>query len=245
MQQFKIRQDGFKEIKKQMLIRTTPIILIAMIVGIVIGTVNSKDKATEINVLPFVIPFCAVVVGFGLYRGVHKQKALFESYTLTFTNNLITREQLNTQTISIYFNDIKEIVKNRKGSFTIKGKEVTDMIVVPSQIENYAQLQETLIQLKPITTKSNDHFLQKYRGILAILTLGLMLCVYTVTNKVIVVLSGTLLIGLMLWSFFEVQRSKNIDNKTKRSMWWVLLVLASVIVIMIMKLVGQQKNNNI
>ena len=59
MQQFKLRPDGFKEIKKQMLIRTTPIILIALIVGIVIGTVNSKDKVTEINVLPFVIPFCA------------------------------------------------------------------------------------------------------------------------------------------------------------------------------------------
>ena len=241
MQQFKISQDGFKEIKKQMLIRAIPLMLIALTVGIVIGTVNSKEKTKEINVLPFVIPFCAVVIGLGLYRGVNRQKGLFDSYTLTFTNNLITREQLNTQTISIYFNDIKEIVKNRNGSFTIKGKDVTDMIVVPSQIENYGKLQEILVQLKPFATKSNDHFLQKYSSILGILTLGLMLCVYTVTNRIVVVLSGTLLIGLMLWSFFEVQRSKNIDNKTKRSMWWVLIVLASIIAIMIMKLTGQQK----
>jgi hypothetical protein len=40
------------------------------------------------------------------------------------------------------FDDIKEIVKNRNGSFTIKGKDVTDAIFVPAQIENYAQLQE-------------------------------------------------------------------------------------------------------
>jgi type III secretory pathway component EscS len=62
MQQFKIRQDGFREIKKQMLIRTVPLMLIAVTVGIVISSVNSKDKATDINVLPFVIPFIAVVV---------------------------------------------------------------------------------------------------------------------------------------------------------------------------------------
>ena len=74
-----------------------------------------------------------------------------------------------------------------------------------------------------------------------LVTVGLMLCVYTVTNKIIVALSGVLLVGLMLWSFLEVHRSKNIDTKTKRSMWWVILVLASVIAVMIMKLTGQQK----
>jgi hypothetical protein len=240
MQQFKIRQDGFKEIKKQMLVRTIPIILIVATGGIVISSVNSKNKADDINVLPYVIPLIAVSVGFGLYRGVNRQKGLFESYTLTFTSNLITREQLNTPTISIYFNDIYEIIKNRNGSFTIRGKGVTDIISVPTQIENYPQLQETLSQLKSISTKSNDHFLQKYRSILAIFAVGLMVCVYTLTNKIIVALSGALLVGLMLWSFFEVYRSKNIDSKTKRGMWWVLLVLASVIGVMVMKLTGQQ-----
>jgi hypothetical protein len=85
-----------------------------------------------------------------------------------------------------------------------------------------------------ISYKSNS-------GILALLALGLMLCVYTVTNKIIVGLSGSLLVGLMLWSFFEVRRSKNIDSKTKRGIWFVLLVVASVIAVMIMKLIGQQK----
>ena len=224
-----------------MLIRIIPIMLIAVTAGIVISSINSKDKSADINVWPYVIPLIAASLGFGLYRGVNRQKRLFESYTLTFSNNLITREQLNTPTISIYFNDIKEIVKNRNGSITIRGKNVTDVISVPSQIEDYSQLQDTLTQIKSFSTKSNDHFLEKYRGIISLLTIGLMLSVYTVTNKIIVVLSGTLLVGLMIWSLFEVRRSKNIDSKTKRGMWWVLLVLASVIAVMIMKLTGQQK----
>lgn len=91
MQIFKIRQDGFKEIKKQMLIRTLPIMLIAVTIGIVISSINPKDKA-DVNVLPIIIPLIEVAVGFGLYRGLNRQKTLFDSYTLTVTNNLITRE---------------------------------------------------------------------------------------------------------------------------------------------------------
>ena len=36
----------------------------------------------------------------------------------------------------------------------------------------------------------------------------------------------------------KIRSSKNIDNKTKRSVWWVVLVLASVIAVMIFKLTG-------
>lgn len=238
MQTFKIRQGGFKEIKRQMLIRTLPIMLIAVTVGIVISSINSKDKATDVNVLPFVIPLIAVAVGYGLYRGVNRQKALFESYTLTITNNLVTREQLNTPTISIDFNDIKEITKHKNGSFIIKGKETVDIIGIPAQVDNYSQLEIELQQIQPIIVKHKVSFLEKYQSLTGLLTVGLMLCVYTINNKIIVGLTGTALVALMVWSFIKIRSSKNVDSKTKRSVWWVLLVLASVIAVMIFKLTG-------
>jgi hypothetical protein len=238
MQVFKIKQDGFKEIKKQMLIRTLPIMLIAVTGGIVISSINSKGKAADVNVLPFLIPFVAVAVGFGLYRGVNRQKALFDSYTLTLTNNLITREQFNTPTISIYFNDIKEIAKHKNGSFIIKGKDATDLIGVPAQIDNYSQLETTLQNIQPIIVKDKVSFFQKYPSLIGLLTVGLMLCVYTVNNKIIVAITGTALIALMIWSFIKIRSSKNVDSKTKKIIWWVVLVLASVIAVMIFKLTG-------
>jgi len=241
MQQFKIRQDGFKEIKKQLLIRILPLILIGVTAGIVIGSINSKDKEADINIWPILIPIIAGSVGYGIYLGIKKQKALFESYILTLTNNLVTREQLNTPTILIYFNDIKEITKSRNGSFTIKGRNTTDLIIVPCQIDNYDQLENALTQIRVITGKSSDSFLQKNRILATLLTTGLMLSVYIATNKIIVAVSGILFIGLMTWSFVEVQRSKNIDSKTKRNMWFVLVVVASVIFVIFTKLAGQQK----
>jgi len=238
MQIFKIRQDGFKEIKKQMLFKTFPIMLIAVTVGILISSINSKDKGADINVLPIIIPLIAGAVGFGLYRGVNRQKALFESYTLTITNNLVTREQLNTPTISIYFNDIKEIAKHKNGSFSIKGKETVDLIGIPAQIDDYSQLETALQQIQPIIVKDKVSFLQKYQSLTGVVTGGLMLCVYTVNNKLIVGLTGSALVALMVWSFIKIRSSKNVDSKTKRSVWWVVLVFASVIAVMIFKLTG-------
>lgn len=238
MQIFKIRQDGFKEIKKKMLQRSIPLLLIAGTVGITISTINSKQVKNEVNVLPIVIPVMAVALGFGIYRGVNRQKDLFESYTLTITNNLITREQLNTPTISIYFNDVKEIAKHKNGSFTIKGKETVDLIGIPAQIDNISQLETALQQIQPIVVKDKVSFMEKYQSLTGLATLGLMLCVYTVSNKIIVALTGTTLVALMVWSFIKIRNSKNVDNKTKRSVWWVLLVLASVIAVMIFKLTG-------
>lgn len=238
MQVFKFRQDGFKEIKKKILLRSIPLLLIAGAVGITISTINSKQKENDVNVLPIIIPLIAAALGVGLYRGVNRQKALLESYKLTITNNLVTREQLNTPTISIYFNDIKEIAKHKNGSFTIKGKEAVDLIGIPAQIDDYYKLETALQQIQTIVVKDKVSFLQKYQSLTGLVTLGLMLCVYTVSNKLIVALTGSALVALMVWSFIKIQSSKNVDNKTKRSTWLVVLVLASVIAVMVFKLTG-------
>jgi len=242
MQVFKIRQGGFTEIRKKILFRSVPMLLIGGAVGIIVSTINSKHGANEVNILPIIIPLIGGALALGIYRGVKRQKTLFESYTLTITNNLVTREQLNTPIISIYFNEIKEIIKNKNGSFIIKGKEAVDLIGIPAQIDDYSQLETTLQQIKPIIVKDKVAFLDKYPSFAGLLTIGLMLCVYTVNNKIIVGLTGTALVALMLWSFIKIQKSKNVDSKTKQSVWLVLLVLASVITVMIYKLIGLPQN---
>jgi hypothetical protein len=240
MQQFRVRQDGFKEIRKQLLIRAVPIMLVSATAGVVISSLNSKNKQSDINVLPFIIPFVAVAVGFGLYRGVKRQKSLFDSFTLTLSDNLITRQQLNTPTISIYFNDIKEIRKNSNGTLTVRGKNPTGIIHIPTQIENYSELESLLNNIIPITVRRKEPILQEYPTLLSFLVLGLMFCVYTITNRIVVAISGTLLTALMVWGFYDTRRSKNIDSKTRRFSWWILLVLLSVIGVMVVKLTGHQ-----
>jgi hypothetical protein len=78
--------------------------------------------------------------------------------------------------------------------------------------------------------------MQKFSTLFSLLTLGLMATVYLAKNKVAVGVSGTALLALLGYSFLEVRRSRNIDGKTKKGMWWLLLVIASILAVMYVKL---------
>lgn len=239
MEQFKIKKDSFKEIRKAMLFKTIPFLLLVVFGVIVINHFNPNGQQSEANVLPYLI-LMALVVPFGLYRGIKRQKEIIESYTLTIDNNCITREQHNTPTITISFKDLTEIIKNPNGSFTIKGNSPVDVIGIPAQIENNEKLEILLEEKRQISIKTSEPFLQKFRGLIQILTLGLMAAVFISKDKLLVGVAGTVLLVLFGYSFIEIQRSKNIDSKTKKGTWWLIIVAASIIAVMYFKLTGKE-----
>lgn len=236
MQVFKIGPEGIKKIKNKLLIRILPILLIGVTVGFFIGTANSKGKASSTDLLPFLVPLYGIIIFVSLYRALKRQKTLLESYTLTFSDNLITRIQLNTPEISINLNDIKAIGTLKDGSLMIKGNNSKDFICIPSYIDGFAEIHQRLQQVRPIDINNKLPFWLKYQILLSVLTMGLMVCVFVVNNKWVVALSGSLFIALMTWSLIEIRGNKNVDIKTKRSAWWVIVVMLAVIVGMIMKL---------
>jgi hypothetical protein len=233
--QFTTRKDAFKKIKSQALIRVAPLMFVALAVGIIMSWPNSKQKSDPAVIL-FTIPVMAVAATIGLSRGLNRQKKLFESYTLRIFDNMIVREQLNTPKVSIFFNDISEITKNNKGAFVIKGKHSTDLIIIPFQMEDYQDLEAALNKIRPVTNQVNKTFLQRFGALIPLPVIGLMIVVYAATNKILVAICGSLLLGIMLWCIYEIRRSKNIDLKTKKAGWWLLFVLLSIVGMMIVKL---------
>jgi len=235
MQQFKITPEGLTELRKKALIRSLPTVLIAVAVSIIIRTINSNNTIDDITITLIPICFLILILGFSLYLGLRRQRKLLESYVLTFENNTITRQQVNIPTITIDFSDIAQILKSTNGTFTIKSKNPRDIIGVPVQIENYNELEHLLNDIMLITEK-RETFIEKYRIILSILFFGVFMTVNVVQNKFIVAAAGIVSIAILIWSLLEIQRNKNIDNKTKRNNWVVLIVVASILGTVIVKL---------
>ncbi|MES2332444.1 MAG: hypothetical protein V4539_22750 [Bacteroidota bacterium] len=217
MQQFKIQKDRFSEIRKQVFYKTGFIVVPAFIATFFFIIRKPGEPEMPIMVWFIIVPLAIVTMLIVLTIVFKRQKALYESYTLTLTDNMITREMLNTPTISIYFNVISQIVKMKNGTFGIIGKDRSDIIGIPAQIENYDQLEEALQKIKIIDNKSSNSISQRYT-LLTVLSVGLMICVFTVTDKVIAAVTGILLISLLLWNFYAVRKSKNVDSNTKRRM---------------------------
>jgi hypothetical protein len=240
MEQFKIKQGGFKEIRKTLLIITVPLLLIITFGVLAIFYFTMKDEQRDVNVLLLLIPFTLVTGAFGLYPSMNRQKKIFESYSLTLDNNSITREQHNTPTITISNEEISEIIKNSNGSITIKGNSKVNVIGVPPQIDDYKKLEELLNEIKQISTKTKESFPQKYIMLFSLLGMGLMATFQISNIKIIVGISGLVLLTFLGYSFFAIQRSKNIDNKTKRGRWMILFVAAIIIGGMYYKLSGLQ-----
>jgi hypothetical protein len=54
-------------------------------------------------------------------------------------------------------------------------------------------------------------------------------------NKWVVAIAGAVLVALMIYSFLELKRSKNVDNKTKFASAFSLIVVIAVIGMLIEK----------
>lgn len=232
---FLIRENGFNETKKELIIKTIPILLISMLFGIGIVYFNTKEKEDLYMALPFILPIYLFALGFGVSRGLKRQKLLFQSYKLTISENNIVREQINTPTINIPFVDIQSISKNKKGSYTVKGKTTSETILIPAQIENHENLELSLNQIKPIEQLTQPPFDEKYKIPILLLMLICMATVYISFNKILVGISSVIVCALLIWSSIKILKNKNIDYKTKRTAYYSLIVLASVIAVTIIK----------
>jgi len=238
MPDYRIRPGGYEEIRKQSLKKLLVFISFIAVIVIVTTAYNAKADEYAIITIPATIIIFTIVFAFSIRNVFKKQKKLLDSYALTINDNTITRYQLNTPTITLYRTEVKEILRKSNKGFIIKGINAEDIIYVPSQVENYHELEILLNEIKPIISYSPKNFFEKFPIITIILVFGLMVGVYASMNKVVVVLCGIPVIIIIAWSFFKLQKNKNIERKAKRSSWIILVILLSIIYITIAKLTG-------
>lgn len=233
--QFKVSEEGLMRTKA----RVTKTMVFVGVLGLLfshfINQAQQKepDISTEIPVMALLV---IVFIGSTIWT-LKRTTQLVQSYTVSFTNNAVVRGQFNTPTITIPYNEITEIIKNYDGSFSIKGKSKFEAIGIYALIENHEELEKILESLKPVTQPAATiNFLHKYNFIIILATFATMGIFYLSTNKLLIAISGISIISLLCYSLYTIQKSKSLDNTTRRSSWATLLVLFSAIFSMLYRL---------
>jgi len=231
--EFRINKDRFDEVKKETILRTIPTFVALTAVIFLTNMLNSGDLTRNLDVLFIVLPFILVVMSIGTFWGLRKQKASLESYRIHVGRESVERILLNTPALTIAREDIKSIIKSSSGSIMIKGISKKDIIYVPPQINDFDKLLAALSELQVITYKDETGF-EKNKSILTFGALGLMAVLYISQNKLLVGITGTMLLLILSYSLYEIMNNKSVSRKTKKSMWMTLFVFIAIVGIMLL-----------
>ncbi len=215
MYQFEIRKDCIKEVRKVTLIKA--IVISLFFFG---GISYSYFQNPNIYVLLLITTIMLGVTISGYYKSVKLQMILYDSYILTIDSESIKREQDDTPDVIIKTSDISRIIKNRNGSYSIKGNSRGNTIEVPSYIEDYEGLENVLSGIQPISKKKGIQF----EDLIIILTLCSFVGIYMSRDKIIIAACAAIVFIVYGYSFFLNQKNQNINSESKKRIFWIGII---------------------
>lgn len=242
MQEFKVQDNVIRKVRLKLILMFVPIIIgiVAFMFAIELKVTNDIDETMGMMpiLLAFVLPTCII----GWLIGVKRQKKILNSYRLTFSGNLITREQLSTPTINIYTNEVQKIERGPKGGYAIYGNNKEDLILIPNWMDNDIELENMLSAICSFTEQPKQNIFYRYPTLLALLNMLAMGCFFVATNKVVIIVSGLLVAANLMWSYQKIRANKkNVDNKTNRlTSMFLPFIIFVVVVRIILTLLGIQ-----
>jgi hypothetical protein len=226
--EYRIKPEYFERLKKKMLSWYVPILAVVFIIISITQGYNPKTKEFDFVTLAIVLPIFILFGGYSYFRMIKRQRVICNSYRIIIHDNLITREQANTPTISIYANEISSMIKSVDNHIIIKGKTAADLIYVPSKMENFEELERKLEEFMLIVPATKKTFLQRYQIVISLLVLALMITTFATTNKIVAVICGLPLMVLLIYGYFQGIKNKNLDNRTRRGLWYMWILIAAI-----------------
>ena len=223
--------DYYRQMSKWILLFVIPLFIWMIYYNL---EIQHGDLLTSVPII--IISLGAI--SFGMYRAVKQQKEVALSYRLLIDQFSIIRTQLNTPTIQLQAKDISHIEENAKGDISIIAHDKYQHIYIGPKINNREQLLIELKQFGPITIRTQKTLLEYIAPFTSLLMLALMAVFYTATNKVIVGVAGFSVLAILLWSAWQVWHNKNIQQHSRRNLWFQLLVFIGILSGLIAKLLA-------
>jgi hypothetical protein len=227
MAEYKIKEEDKKVILKKHLLKTMPILFIAIIFGMVISFYQIGDANLIFKIIIPVILLAGVGVFIGLKFGLKIYKENHVNIIYKTENNIFTVIKNGKEFITIDKEKINKIEQYKDKSIIIFLND-KNKIILNDKIENYDNLIEELKNIHQITFTENKK--PGYLNIIsAVIMLALMAVFYLSSDILIFIASGILICIILLFSFIRIVFNKYIDKKIKICMIAVFFVIYDII----------------
>jgi len=238
MKRYKNKPEGFSELRKQILSKTIPMMALIVLGSLAISYFSHDGFKEGLTVILAYTGLIAVVLIFSTFRSIKQQQAVFNSFELAISDDYLLRKQQGLADKTIFFIDIETITETEKGFLGIKGATTDDSIFLSPYLDGYDEVKNILQGVKPINIQQTKSFLAKYQWVGVLAVCGLMAAVYTSNNKIIVGISGVLLICFLVWGFYKTRTSSLVDQRIKSRAWMIWVVILSMALIVYYKVFG-------
>lgn len=240
--EFSLHEQGINDIKSRSRKRSLVMRMIIVPAVFVIFLGRNDWSFDGLFTLQSLITFGLTLLFFSIFsrigvnRGLNRLQQQMESFTLSITDDALLRRQLNTPDVKIPKDEVKRITRSVEGSLSVRGSGQQDVIHIPAGIENQDALEAQLNQICPITVSSQPTSALSW--LLVSAAIGSMVGVYISTHKWVVATCGIFTVAVLLWALIAGTNNKQLDRRTKRALWIILLPTAAVIGVMYFKLIG-------
>ncbi|RWY50960.1 hypothetical protein [Mucilaginibacter gilvus] len=238
MPQYKNKPEDFNLFSKKVLAKSVPLTFVAIIAGLAISYYSQGGDAGGWQAVLVYMVIIILYVVFAVWQGKKRSRAMFGSYELTIADDHFLRRQAGLADKKILFSDVDTIIETKEGYLGINGPGKGNNIFIMPYVERREEIKNFLETVKPVSLQQKKSLLLRFAPLLMLATIGAMAALYLSYNKIVVVVSGSLLTTLMAWSFYTIRTSNLIDSSIKRRSWWMLLVMLSILGIMYYKVFG-------
>ncbi|SKB43141.1 hypothetical protein [Daejeonella lutea] len=226
MQQFTLDHDGIDKLIRNRRLTFGMTLIVAMVVCPAIARIISERPIAP-QTLVVGTGVMVILLIFIIIVGSNQYRRMLESYTFRLEDNVITREQYNTPTITFPLAEITEISRDQKGFYRIKAETWDSYIEIPAHIDDTGKLYELLNKIRPVIEKSSHTSTLKTIGL--IIAVVAFLILWNSTDKIIIALCGSVWIGGTIYSYRQTQRDHNIDYGAKDN-WSAIIMFIFVVV---------------
>jgi hypothetical protein len=223
---YKISAEGLTGVKKLLGKRVLIIGVLALLLsGLVAFFQDSDTKLTlPLRVITVIPPTLLIV--FVLFWNYRKQLKNVQSFELMITADSILSISGYDST-EIRHCDIQKVLRTPAGGYLIHGQR--NAILVPPYLERRDELEADLQSIhapsEAVPKKMSDA-----TKMLFITAIAAVISLLVFANKIVVGLSGIVLIGIMLYGLYSVQVNPILPKDTRRKMLLLLLPVFSIAV---------------
>jgi hypothetical protein len=144
----------------------------------------------------------------------------------------VAREQAGMPGLEIKNSEIARVLERPDTGLVVETNDKKCQLVVPASLERYAEVRAQLEAWHTIENVTNERAAINVGVLLlaVLLPLAGLIIIGTSTNSFVVIAVGVVLVATFLLGLVTIQRSLNIDKRTKLSLWLILLPILGITV---------------